>query len=83
MSAVGSGAPSCHPCGASLDKTNGPHGDTSTLKYTRMKLLDIYRMTDIKNHRKSLEGFTLVPSLTVADPLEPLAFSAPPAEESV
>lgn len=83
MSAVGSGASHSHPWGTRSDKTDAPLGDTSTLKYTRMKLLDIYRMTDIKNLRMLLEDFTIVPSLTFAEPLEPLSFSAPAAEDSV
>ncbi|XP_072950989.1 protein ESSENTIAL FOR POTEXVIRUS ACCUMULATION 1-like isoform X1 [Typha angustifolia] len=64
------------------DKSDGASGDAYTLRYSRMKLLDLYRLTDIKNLRISLDGFTEVPSLTQAEALEPLAFSAPGLEES-
>ncbi|XP_010942032.1 protein ESSENTIAL FOR POTEXVIRUS ACCUMULATION 1 isoform X2 [Elaeis guineensis] len=65
------------------DKSDGASGDSFSLRYSRMKLLDIYRMTEVKNFKMSLDGFIEVQSLTQEEPLEPLALSAPTPEESV
>ncbi|KAK1276349.1 Zinc finger CCCH domain-containing protein 19 [Acorus gramineus] len=73
---------SSYSLGPPLDKSDGAHGD-SRLRYSRMKLLDIYRLTDVSNFRKPLEGFVQVSSLTQEEPLEPLALSAPTSDESV
>ncbi|XP_068656533.1 protein ESSENTIAL FOR POTEXVIRUS ACCUMULATION 1-like isoform X2 [Aristolochia californica] len=67
--------------GAALDKLEGSYGDHSTLNYSRTKMLDVYRMTDLATYKKLLEGFVEVSFLTQADPLEPLALSAPSPEE--
>lgn len=48
-----------------------------------MKLLDIYRVMNLKSNRKQLDDFIEVPSLTQIEPLEPLAISAPSPEELV
>ncbi|XP_058069051.1 protein ESSENTIAL FOR POTEXVIRUS ACCUMULATION 1 isoform X3 [Magnolia sinica] len=73
---------SSHPSlGGSSDKSEGAHGDPSNLRYSRNKLLDIYRMTDVRTHQRPLDGFIEVPSLTEAEPLEPLALSTPTPEE--
>ena len=72
-----------YPLGFTPERLDSVHGDPFTLRYSRMKLLDIYRMTDLKSLRISLEGFMDVPSLTIAEPLEPLALSAPTSEELV
>ncbi|KAK9108834.1 hypothetical protein Sjap_016894 [Stephania japonica] len=57
-------------------------GEYSPLRYSRTKLLDIYRITDFGSRRKPLEEFVEVPpSLTQSDPLEPLALCAPNPEE--
>ncbi|XP_068653770.1 protein ESSENTIAL FOR POTEXVIRUS ACCUMULATION 1-like isoform X2 [Aristolochia californica] len=74
---------STQPClvGAAVDKVEESYGHHSTLKYSRTKLLDVYRMTDVGAYKKLLEGFVEVASLTQADPLEPLALSAPSPEE--
>ncbi|KAJ8762414.1 hypothetical protein K2173_007574 [Erythroxylum novogranatense] len=62
--------------GAISDKSeNGP------LRYSRTKLIDIYRMIDMKSCSKILAGFVQVPSLTQDKPLEPLAISTPSSEE--
>ncbi|PKA61937.1 hypothetical protein AXF42_Ash019143 [Apostasia shenzhenica] len=53
------------------------------MRYSRMKLLDIYRMTDLRDQRISRDGFVEVPSLSQAEPIEPLALLAPTAEEVV
>lgn len=53
------------------------------LRYSRMKLLDVYRTTDMLGYQTLLEGLSQVPSLTYEEPSEPLALSAPNAEEMV
>lgn len=65
------------------DKGESGHGESSPLTYSRTKLLDVYRITDMRSHRKLLDGFTQVPSLTQEEPLEPLGFHAPTSEELV
>ncbi|PIA55684.1 hypothetical protein AQUCO_00700179v1, partial [Aquilegia coerulea] len=73
-----------HSLGATLDKGDGFHRDHSSLKYSRLKLLDIYRTTDMGSHESPLDGFfEIPPSLTQTEPLEPLALSAPASEELV
>ncbi|CAA7393667.1 unnamed protein product [Spirodela intermedia] len=80
-SAVGStNAFSSNLMGAVPDIPFGDYGDSS-LRYTRMKLLDIYRMMDVKSYKKPLDGFIEVPSLTQMELLEPLAISIPSPEE--
>ncbi|KAL5987059.1 hypothetical protein ACLOJK_041055 [Asimina triloba] len=69
--------------GANSDRYEGAYGDSSNLRYSRTKLLDIYRMTDIRTFQKPLDVFTEVPSLTEVEPVEPLALSAPTTEELV
>ncbi|MQL83346.1 hypothetical protein Taro_015840, partial [Colocasia esculenta] len=69
--------------GSLPEKPVGVHGDSSALRYSRMKLLDIYRVVNVKNDRKKLDDFIEVPSLTQVEPLEPLAISAPSPEELV
>ncbi|WCJ35164.1 GYF domain-containing protein [Euphorbia peplus] len=64
------------PWGAHLDK-----GESGPLKYSRTKLLDVYRMTDIKLANKLLDGFEPVQYLTQEEGLEPLALCAPNSEE--
>ncbi|MQL93878.1 hypothetical protein Taro_026530, partial [Colocasia esculenta] len=71
------------PSGSLVDKPAGIHEDSSALRYSRTKLLDIYRMMDVKSYRKLLEGFVEVPSLTQMEPSEPLALAAPTSEELV
>ncbi|EHA8588928.1 GYF protein [Cocos nucifera] len=83
MSTLSGGAPRPYHLVSVSDKTDGASGDPSTLRYSRMKLLDIYRMTDVKSFKMSLDGFIEVQSLTQEEPLEPLALSAPTSEESV
>ncbi|KAJ0981917.1 hypothetical protein J5N97_010172 [Dioscorea zingiberensis] len=81
LSSANTNASRSYSLGAVSDKLEDARGDPYTLKYTRTKLLDIYRMTDISNCRLSFKGFIEVPSLTIGEPLEPLALSAPPPEE--
>ncbi|XP_010254887.1 PREDICTED: uncharacterized protein LOC104595724 isoform X2 [Nelumbo nucifera] len=68
-----------HSLGFVSDKGESAHGELSPLRYSKDKLLDVYRMTDVNT--KPLDGFIEVPSLTQAEPLEPLAFFAPTSEE--
>ncbi|KAJ9159784.1 hypothetical protein P3X46_025258 [Hevea brasiliensis] len=57
-------------------------GESGPLRYSRTKLLDVYRMTDMKLYGKLLDGFVQVPSLTQEEALEPLALCAPNSEET-
>ncbi|KAF6166620.1 hypothetical protein GIB67_005482 [Kingdonia uniflora] len=78
--------PYSHPVGFVLDKDerHSAQGEYSPLKYSRTKLLELYKVTDIRSDRKPLDGFLEVPtSLTQVEPLDPLALSAPTPEESV
>ena len=59
------------------------HGELSPFRYNRTKLLDIYRLTDLKSSNNTLDGLLQVSSLTQEEPLEPLALLAPSPEESV
>ncbi|CAO2817803.1 unnamed protein product [Amaranthus hypochondriacus] len=58
------------------------HGELSPFRYNRTKLLDIYRLTDLKSSNDTLDGLLQVSSLTQEEPLEPLALLAPSPEES-
>ncbi|KAF8405207.1 hypothetical protein HHK36_010107 [Tetracentron sinense] len=71
-----------HSSGIVSDKGESAHGEP-TLSYSRTKLLDVYRMTEMRTYIKSLDWIVEVPSLTQAQPLEPLALSAPTPEELV
>ena len=56
-------------------------GESGTLRSSRTKFLDEYRMTDMKSRQLS-NGFVQVPSLTLEETCEPLALCAPtPPEE--
>jgi hypothetical protein len=57
-------------------------GESGQLSYSRTKLVDVYRMTDMKS-RQLLNGFVQVPLLTLEEPSEPLALCAPNPEELV
>ncbi|XP_044474434.1 protein ESSENTIAL FOR POTEXVIRUS ACCUMULATION 1-like isoform X2 [Mangifera indica] len=71
------------PLGILSDKGESSHGEYCQLRYSRTKLLDVYRATEMRSYQKLLEGLAQVPSLTQEDPVEPLAFCAPDAEEMV
>ncbi|KAK8580909.1 hypothetical protein V6N13_143966 [Hibiscus sabdariffa] len=58
-------------------------GEPFPLRYSRIKLLDLYRRTDMRNYHKLLEGLVSVPSLTLVKPLEPLSLCAPNSDEMV
>lgn len=69
--------------GVLSDKSDGgPGGEAGATRYSRMKLLDVYRTTDVKNFKLTATEFTEVASLTEG-PFEPFALSAPTTEEVV
>ncbi|KAL8257068.1 hypothetical protein R6Q59_029109 [Mikania micrantha] len=55
--------------------------DMLPMRYSRTKLLDVYRITDMKACGIMLDGVVPVPSLTQAEVLEPLALTSPAPEE--
>ncbi|KAJ3707129.1 hypothetical protein LUZ61_010834 [Rhynchospora tenuis] len=70
--------------GAHSDKSDGgPGGEAGVMRYSRMKLLDVYRTTDLKNFKLTVDGFPEVTSLTEKEPFEPFALSAPTSEEAM
>ncbi|KAK4490330.1 hypothetical protein RD792_001004 [Penstemon davidsonii] len=71
------------PHGSVLEKGESGHGDPYPLKYSRTRLIDIYRTIDMRSSAKYLDGVAEVPSLTQEDPVGPLAFCAPTPEELV
>ncbi|OIW12042.1 hypothetical protein TanjilG_24440 [Lupinus angustifolius] len=81
---VGSGGSSMNNStysGTLLDKVVTEHGEPSAFRYSRTKLLDVYRLTDMGTDRKLVDDFVQVPNLTHDEPLEPLALSVPNSEE--
>ncbi|KAF9620316.1 hypothetical protein IFM89_011051 [Coptis chinensis] len=83
-SALNSSSTYTQSLGAVPDKGENFHNDQSPLKYSRIKLLDIYRMAGVESYERPLDGFLEIPpSLTQDEPLEPLALSAPSPEELV
>lgn len=73
---VGRGRGGTHPpaLGTFSDK------DSHELRYTRIKLLDVYKSADMRTQG---DGFLEVPSLTVNQPVEPFALCQPNSEELV
>ncbi|CAH8278601.1 unnamed protein product [Arabidopsis lyrata] len=70
-----------HPPGSASDKGESGPGETPHLRYSRMKLLDVYRMADTECYEKFPDGFIEVPSLTSEQPTDPLALCAPSSDE--
>ncbi|XP_020879691.1 uncharacterized protein LOC9299790 isoform X2 [Arabidopsis lyrata subsp. lyrata] len=70
-----------HPPGSASDKGGSGPGETPHLRYSRMKLLDVYRMADTECYEKFPDGFIEVPSLTSEQPTDPLALCAPSSDE--
>ncbi|XP_062097710.1 protein ESSENTIAL FOR POTEXVIRUS ACCUMULATION 1-like [Humulus lupulus] len=66
--------------GAFSDKVESSHGEPQHLRYSRTKLLDVYRLGDLRSFRRLVDGVE-VPSLTVDEPVEPLALFSPSPEE--
>eukprot|EP01018_Ginkgo_biloba_P001890 Gb_20377 [translate_table: standard] len=72
------------PLGAPSERWDTTPGNGSTLKYSRAKLLGIYRKCGMKPSFIRLpDGFTEIPLLTQAEALEPLALFAPSQEEEM
>ncbi|KAH9300621.1 hypothetical protein KI387_012204, partial [Taxus chinensis] len=70
------------PLGASSERWDTNLGNGSTLRYSRAKLLDIYRRCVMKpSFARPPDGFSELPLLTQTDTLEPLALSSPSPEE--
>ncbi|KAF5740762.1 hypothetical protein HS088_TW11G00840 [Tripterygium wilfordii] len=69
--------------GTFLDKGDTGHCVPSLLRYSRTKLLDVYRKTDGMSCEKLLDGFVQVPPLTLEELLEPLSLCAPTSDEMV
>ncbi|KAK1396939.1 hypothetical protein POM88_006802 [Heracleum sosnowskyi] len=70
-----------HSPGSFAEK--GENHDPSPLRYSRTKLLDLYRNADVGSLGKIFDGFAQVSSLTQEEPIEPLAFCVPSSEELV
>ncbi|KAL3640839.1 hypothetical protein CASFOL_015807 [Castilleja foliolosa] len=69
--------------GTFIEKGETGHGEPYPLTYSRTKLIDIYRTTDMISYSKYSEGVVQVPSLTQEEAIEPLAICAPTPEELV
>ncbi|KAJ1293375.1 hypothetical protein BS78_01G063200 [Paspalum vaginatum] len=67
--------------GVLSDRPGGTSRDS--LRYSRMKLLEVYRTTDVRNFVTPLDDAEEISSLWEKDPLEPLALIAPNAEEAL
>ncbi|KAG2302377.1 hypothetical protein Bca52824_031028 [Brassica carinata] len=70
-----------HPPGSASEKGESGTGEPYHLRYSRMKLLDVYRMADAVSFEKFPDGFIEVPSLTCEQLSDPLAICAPSSEE--
>ncbi|KAJ1287680.1 hypothetical protein BS78_02G029800 [Paspalum vaginatum] len=81
-SAVSSGPSRPFHIGLLSDRPGGASGDRSAFRYSRMKLLDIYRNCDVTDFKMPVDCFEEVSVLMQEDALEPLALSAPIAEEA-
>lgn len=72
-----------YPLGTISDKGESGRGESSSFRYSRTKLLDVYRMTDMNICQKFVDGLVQVPSLMQEEPSEPLALCTPNSEEMV
>ncbi|KAF8732319.1 hypothetical protein HU200_016303 [Digitaria exilis] len=81
-SAVSSGSSRPFHLGLLSDRPGGASGDRSAFKYSRMKLLDIYRSCDVTDFKIPVDCFEEVSVFLEENALEPLALSAPIAEEA-
>ncbi|RCV09430.1 hypothetical protein SETIT_2G027900v2 [Setaria italica] len=80
--AISSGSSRPFQLGLLSDRPGGPSGDRSAFKYSRMKLLDIYRSCDVTDFKIPVDCFEEVSVFLQENALEPLALSAPIAEEA-
>ncbi|XP_047322433.1 protein ESSENTIAL FOR POTEXVIRUS ACCUMULATION 1-like [Impatiens glandulifera] len=53
----------------------------SLVRYSRNRLLDVYRMTDMNSRPKLLDGGVPIASLTQEEPIGPLALCTPTSDE--
>ncbi|KAL3505290.1 hypothetical protein ACH5RR_035131 [Cinchona calisaya] len=67
--------------GSLAEKGENAHGESLPWRYSRTKLLDVYRMTDTRLSEKFFNGILQVPSLTEEEPIDPLALCPPTPEE--
>ncbi|XP_023546983.1 uncharacterized protein LOC111805921 [Cucurbita pepo subsp. pepo] len=67
-----------HSLGASSEKSGR---EPYYYKYSRTKLLDVFRTTSLTSQQTLKDGFVPVPTLTLDEPLEPLALCVPTTEE--
>jgi hypothetical protein len=79
----GTSTTNTHSLGTGADKVESGQGEPYRLRYSRTKLLDVYRTTDMSSHRRLVDGFVKVPNLTQDESLEPLALCVPNSEEMV
>lgn len=80
VSPVNKGSPHLQSFGSFSEKAESV---SSPLQYSRIKMLDVYRVIDMRSCSKFSDGIVQVPSLTQDEPLEPLALCAPSPEELV
>ncbi|KAI4336887.1 hypothetical protein L6164_015364 [Bauhinia variegata] len=80
---VGSGGSSSYSpyVGPVLDKVESGHGEPDPFRYSRIKLLDVYRVTEVLSGRRLVDDFVQVPFLTLDEPSEPLALCSLNSEE--
>ncbi|OEL16447.1 hypothetical protein BAE44_0022534 [Dichanthelium oligosanthes] len=81
-SAISSGSSRPFHLGLLSDRPGGASGDRSAFKYSRMKLLDVYRSCDVTDFKIPVDCFEEVSVFMQENALEPLALSAPIAEEA-
>ncbi|KAK3124409.1 hypothetical protein QOZ80_7BG0586160 [Eleusine coracana subsp. coracana] len=80
--AISSGSSRPFHLGLLSDRPGGTSGDRSAFRYSRMKLLDIYRTGDLTNFKIPVDGFEEFSVFMQEEASEPLALSAPVAEEA-
>uniref|UniRef100_M1A2E6 GYF domain-containing protein n=1 Tax=Solanum tuberosum TaxID=4113 RepID=M1A2E6_SOLTU len=72
------GSPHVQSFGAFSEKAENV---SSPIQYSRIKMLDVYRVTDMQSCSNFSDVIVQFPSLTQDEPLEPLALCAPSPEE--
>ncbi|CAN4093843.1 unnamed protein product [Withania somnifera] len=77
-SSMSKGSPHVQSFGAFMEKAESV---SSPIRYSRIKMLDVYRVTDMQSSTNFSDVIVQVPSLTQDEPLEPLALCAPSPEE--
>jgi hypothetical protein len=64
------------------DRPGGTSGDRTAFRYSRMKLLDIYRTSHVTDFKMPLGGCEELSAFMQEETLEPLALSAPTTDEA-